>query len=254
MSSTTDISLLGEPNSTVANGDSLDQGARASLKDHAYERLRLEIITFGLKPGERVSESQIAERFDIGIAAVRAALPRLVQEGLVINRRRLGHLVAPITVQDIRDIYELRAVLEPAAAELAVGRLDPRELEKLDVYSSMPVAPGDRDGEVAALFANREFHDAICAATGNERMRVMIRQLHDLSIRFQYLLRHAREHDEEWRGSHKAIIAAFERGDRAAVRDETLEHIRRGQQLMMDALMELPEVRTINIGGAEPER
>jgi len=247
--------MLDQPSPVVITGqvDNLDAGGRASLKDHAYDRLRLEIITFGLKPGERISESQIAERFDIGIAAVRAALPRLVQEGLILNRRRLGHLVAPITVQDIRDIYELRAVLEPAAAELACGRIDARELEKLDTYSSMPVAPGDRDGEVAALFANREFHDAICAATGNERMRVMIRQLHDLSIRFQYLLRHAPKLDEEWRGSHKSIIAGFAANDRNAVREETLEHIRRGQILMMEALMELPEIRQLNIG-AESER
>jgi DNA-binding FadR family transcriptional regulator len=112
----------------------------------------------------------------------------------------------------------------------------------------MAVAPGDRDAEVAALFANREFHDAISAAAGNERMRVLIRQLHDLSIRFTYLLRHARELDEEWRGSHKAIIAAFKNCDRAAARAETLEHIQRGQTLLMAALMELPEVRKLNIG------
>lgn len=249
------ISMLPAPGAAPnPGGEGADSNGRASLKDHAYERLRLEIITFGLKPGEHISETQLAQRFDIGIAAVRAALPRLVQEGLIINRKRLGHLVAPITVQDIHDIFELRCVLEPAAAEMAVGRIDVSELKRLDAASSVVVDPDDRDGIVAVLFANRDFHDAICAASGNERMRVLVGQLQDLSIRFHYLLRHSREHGEEWRGSHKAIIAAFEKRDRDAVREESLEHVRRAQLLMMGALMELPEVRQLNIGGPDPER
>lgn len=240
---------------TAVGGDGgSDSNGRASLKDHAYERLRLEIITFGLRPGERISETQLAQRFDIGIAAVRAALPRLVQEGLITNRKRLGHLVAPITVQDIRDIFELRCVLEPAAAEAAVGRIDVDELKRLDAASSVAVDPDDRDGMVAVLFANLEFHDAICVASNNERMRTLIRQLQELSIRFQYLLRHSNDHAEEWRGSHKAIIAAFAERDRSAVRAESLEHVRRAQLLTMGALIELPEVRQINIGGSDAER
>ena len=57
--------------------------APVTLNDRAYELLRLEILTFRLRPGERTSERLLAARYGLGMAAVRAALPRLVQEGFV---------------------------------------------------------------------------------------------------------------------------------------------------------------------------
>jgi DNA-binding GntR family transcriptional regulator len=222
-------------------------GTKQSLNQQAYERIRLEIITFGLKPGDRITESQLAERFDLGIAAVRAALPRLVQEGLLLNRRRLGHQVAPITVKDIKNVFQLRRMLEPASAELAAGRADVTLLRALDAESGVHVAPGDREAEVAALFANRAFHLAIAEASGNTQLTGWIGQLHDLSIRIQYLLKHEERLEEEWRHSHEAIIEALERGDGAAARRHVDAHLEQGERLVMRALLDLPEIQQLSI-------
>lgn len=214
------------------------------LRQQAYERLHMEIVTFGLRPGEVVSELALSQRFDLGIAAVRAALLRLSQDGLVIAQRRRGHTIAPITVQDLKQIYFLRSCLEPAAAELAVGRVDTALLRKLDRQSSIKTQGADRRAELRSLEGNHAFHIAIAAATGNARLLQWVQQLHDLSFRFQYLLRHSEVDGEHWGSSHESLIKAFENRDAAQARACMAEHVAEGQELTMRMLMDRPEVQS----------
>ena len=217
--------------------------APASLRQQAYDKIRFDIVTFGLKPGDVVSETQLVKRFGIGIAAVRAALIRLAQEGLVIPRRRHGHVISPITVQDIREISFLRSCLEPAAAELATGRVDIELLKKLDRQSSAPVDPSDLRSEARSLQGNRDFHVAIAAASGNARLLGLIQQLHDLSYRCQYLLRHTETLGDRWSSSHADIIAALVSGDPARARAAMVKHIADGQEMAMRVLLNRPEIQ-----------
>lgn len=224
--------------------------APASLRQQAYDKIRFAIVTFGLKPGDVVSETQLVKRFGVGIAAVRAALIRLAQEGLVIPRRRHGHVIAPITVQDIREISFLRSCIEPAAAELATGRVDIALLKKLDRQSSSRVDPEDPRSEARSLEGNRDFHVAIAEATGNARLLALTQQLHDLSFRCQYLLRHTETLGKRWESSHAEIIAAFEAGDPARARSAMVKHIAEGREAAMRVLLDRPEIQgaTVIIG------
>src|SRR6266540_6543487 len=97
----------------------------------AYERLRTAILRVELAPGAPVSEAQLVERFGFSKAAVRAALARLRAEGMVLAEPRRGHVVAPLTMRDILEIYDLRLALEPIAAEAATGAISDRELGRL---------------------------------------------------------------------------------------------------------------------------
>ena len=184
----------------------------------------------------------------MGIASVRATLPKLVQEGLIQNKRRLGHVIAPITLQEVRDICQLREMIEPQAAELAASSVDIALLEAIDERSKRPVPEGDRDAEMESVLANKEFHVAIAAASGNERLRVWISQLQDFSIRFQYLLRHAAPLGGDWEHSHEPIIDAMRRRDPAAARERMRSHLATGRELLMNAILSLPTLRDVNIG------
>lgn len=224
------------------------KSARVSIKDRVYDRIRSDIMVFELKPGERISESQLAERLGVGLASVRAVLPKLVQEGLLINKRRLGHVVAPITMQEIRNVCQLREILEPEAAELAAQRVDIAVLEEIDARSKANVKPGDRRAEMKSLMANREFHIAIAAATGNQQLQRWVAQLQDFSIRFQYLLRHSAALKEDWEHSHEPIIDALRTRDGTLAREAMAQHLREGRILLIQSVMELPTMQDINIG------
>ena len=118
----------------VSRGAAAPRGsAPATLNDRAYELLRLEILTFQLRPGERTSERLLAKRYGLGMAAVRAALPRLVQEGFVEKSAERGTMISPLTLRGVRDLYQMRYLLEPEAARLAAERgMDVAHIERLD--------------------------------------------------------------------------------------------------------------------------
>jgi len=224
----------------------VDEGAQKNVKDQVYDRLRLKIISFELTPGERISESYLARRLGVGIASVRSVLPKLVQEGLVINQQRMGHVVAPITLQDVHGICQLREILEPEAAAQAAIRADISVLEAIDRKARQYAVKTGRAAEMESLLANREFHVAIAAATGNERLCTWIAQLQDFSIRFHYLLRHAL--GAEWEHSHEPLIEALKSRDPERAREEMRRHLTRGHELIMQAILQLPSLQGINIG------
>lgn len=157
---------------------------RPLLTATVLERLRNEIIACKLAPGSRISEASLCARYGVGKAPVRAALARVCQEGLARPIPRQGYVVAPITLADVREMYELRLILEPAAVRLATGRVDIALLRRLNR------APGAAKGEAARLAfikANRDFHLAIVRATGNARLVAAISQLMDDMARLLHL-------------------------------------------------------------------
>src|SRR4249919_541649 len=98
---------------------SRDRGA--NLSERAYQLIRSEILFYQLPPGCRVSEASLTTRFNLRQAAVRSALLRLMQEGLIDRTDERSPRVAPLTLKDVRDIYGMRNLLEPRAAQLAAG-------------------------------------------------------------------------------------------------------------------------------------
>lgn len=153
----------------------------------AYERLRHAIMRLELAPGTGVSEAQLVDRYEVSKASVRAALARLRGEGLVVAEPRRGHVIAPLTMRDVLEIYDLRLVLEPPAAETAAGRIDVEELARLQRLAEPPVDSSDARSLEQFLSANRAVHLAIVDAAGNARASRIVERLLDDSERARLL-------------------------------------------------------------------
>src|ERR671926_456781 len=113
------------------------------LTERAYEQLRRDIISCSIPPGTEISEAQLCSQYDLGKAAVRVALTRLAHDGLVRAIPRRGYMVVPVTLQDIQDVFELRLMLEPAAARLAAGKVNTQRLKSYDEVCGLGFQPGD---------------------------------------------------------------------------------------------------------------
>src|SRR3954462_9781633 len=98
------------------------------LTERAYERLRRDIISCVIQPGDEISESQLSGQYKMGKAAVRVALTKLAHDGLVRAIPRRGYMVMPVTLKDLHDVFELRLMLEPAAARMAAGKVNTQQL------------------------------------------------------------------------------------------------------------------------------
>jgi DNA-binding GntR family transcriptional regulator len=194
----------------------------------AYERLRKAIVSVELAPGNAVSEAQLVERFGFSKAAVRAALARLRAEGLVLAEPRRGHVVAPLTMRDILEIYDLRLALEPVAAQAAAGAMDGRELARLRALAAPEFEVDDATGLARSLAANRAIHLAIVTAAGNQRATRIVERLLDDSERARLLALRAGAAGRGRRARTElhAVLAAIEDGDGPLARDLMAEAIR----------------------------
>jgi DNA-binding GntR family transcriptional regulator len=219
-----------------------------SLTDAAYAILKQRIIRCEMPPGLHITESQLVNEINIGKTPVREALARLAQEGLVRSYPRYGYVVAPITLGDVKELFGLRLIVEPAAVELAVGRLDAAQMHQLDQLSE--VADLSRDNHESLdehLHANRELHAIIARASGNQRLAELIEKLHDESERMLHLSLLFRPRREEIQHEHRALIDALAVGDAASARRHMIEQIQAAEANVLDALLSSPSVLSAQV-------
>ena len=99
----------------------------------AYERIREQIVSLELAPGTLISEQELAEQLSLGLTPVREALQWLAHDDLVVVSPRHGLYVADVNLSDLKQISELRTVLEALSARLAAQRATQDDLDVLDV-------------------------------------------------------------------------------------------------------------------------
>jgi DNA-binding GntR family transcriptional regulator len=226
----------------------LDGAESLPLKERAYELMRLDILTFRLKPGEKTSERLLAERYGLGMAPIRAALPRLVQEGFVEKTAERGTFIAPLTLRGVRETYQMRYMLEPAAAELAAARgMDSARLDRLRKVCESEWKPDDDDAVIHILLANRDFNLAIAEASGNALLASTIRHLQNLSLRILFLGVTQREAANFWGTGPGNIRDAIVARNGPLARELYAADLAEGERSAMRVIMALPELENINL-------
>ena len=212
-----------------------------SLGEQAYELLKSDIVLCKHAPGAEVTEAGLAEHYRLGRAPIRSALSRLCQDGFVNVVPRRGYVIAPITLKGVQEIFELRLILEPAAARIATGHVD---LVRLRTNNSGPTASNSAKQNLRFLMSNRAFHLAVAEAAGNDRLAQSIATLHDEMVRLLHLglFSSGREPDamqidyELQRAQHDALIEALAAGDPAGAERAAAAHIEHSRDLVLRAI------------------
>ena len=147
--------------------DAVRRSARRS--DDIYEALRRAIVTGEIRPNQPLIELDLAAQLGVSRTPVRESLQRLVIAGLVVPRKR-GWAVREFTVEEMQENAEVRAGLEGYAAYLAAARGSEPAIDKIVTLhrSRLTLRVGD---EKLRLQTNRDFHDAILQAAGNQRLK-----------------------------------------------------------------------------------
>jgi len=202
-------------------------------KTRIYRRLRRSIIMGRRQPGERLDVEELALQFDTSVTPVRDALQMLNQEGLVMIRPRSGYFVARMTLKELRDMLDLRKVLELAAVERAALRVTESEVTQLrSVHAGYT---GDDDESYDRYTdENRRFHYLIARASGNQELAEMIGHLHDRLARFM-VLRHAGKSQEI---THARIVDALEAHNIEQARQALLDDIESSRDAILDGIID----------------
>ncbi len=238
----------GEGNMSAATlpGSAAAPGRR-SIAEKAYQRLRLAIVECRLPPGQRLTEASIAQQLQVGKTPAREALRRLVVEGLARVTPRHGYTVAPITLRDVQELFELRILIEPAASALASGRIERASLTLLKNLSRIGYAQGERDSVRKFVRANTVFHAHIAYLSGNCRFAQLVTQLLSESerlINFGVLLHPQSERTVD---EHRRLIEALAGGDAAAARRIMEEHVQTTRQMVVESLISDARLREVSI-------
>src|SRR3954447_21722471 len=213
------------------------RSATASLARRAYDALKLDVLTCELAPGAQIFEGELAGRYGMSKTPVREALNLLGQEDLVQVLPRRGYLVAPITLRDVQEVFQLRLLLETAAAELAAEHITEEGLRQLNALWAVPSTYRDRASYARFLRANREFHVAVAQASGNGRLAAFVGKLLEDMERILHLGLDLRDSAEEMAAEHAELVDALLRGDGALARRVVTAQLQASRKRVLEPLV-----------------
>ncbi|MEA2015291.1 MAG: GntR family transcriptional regulator [Actinomycetota bacterium] len=205
-------------------------GNYLSLKDRAYQNLKLQIIRGNLKPGIRLLEEELSKAMNISRAPIREAFNRLEKEGFVTIIPRKGAAVSKITTQIIEDIFEIRESLESLAVKKSIGKISIKKLEEVrDGFKKFINKPTNAENCIQYLTLDKKFHDLLSQNCGNEKLiellanlQEQIHWLRNISLKRITFASSVRE--------HLAIIEALKKNDEELILNALLQHLERAKE------------------------
>jgi DNA-binding GntR family transcriptional regulator len=211
-----------------------------SAAEKVRARLERDILTFAIKPGEKLDETKLAETHGVSRTPVREALRQLSASGLVEMRPHRGAVARRLSLAEIVELFEMMAVIEGVCTRLAAKRAT------VDLFQSIRDAH-EKCREYAAAgdmekyyTANEEFHEALYRACGNT---AICRHAFALRDRLQPFRRYQLQGVNRLQQSfaeHEEILAAIEQGDAARADELIQQHLAVQSSFIANLVMNMP--------------
>lgn len=219
-----------------------------SLRERLYESLKEDILTNRFKPGEELQISKLAQEFGVSPTPVREALVSLEGAGLVVLTSNRGARVAPISLEDAQNAWEVRRLLEPHAARVAVERSQITEIDAL--YEKML---GILKGQVdlaAYVNCDLELHELMFKHLNNTLLREILDRVCQQSMRIRYLaegrsnvIGFKPEVVEQVTREHLAILDALKQRDADKAAAAMNDHLLNAEVRALKALEQMTELQ-----------
>ena len=204
--------------------DRIDGGMqRASGAQLVYGELRERILNLDLAPGARLPEAELAAELAVSRTPLREALRMLLAEDLVEQLPTGGMLVRRLDLQDLQELYAVRAALEGLAAREACRRLTKADLEALGNLVERMRLLVDHPAELTRL--GGEFHARIAAIAGNRRCEQLLRQLDGHMRRYRALTSRREPRRRAALEDHRALFEALRARDPDAAERTVRDHV-----------------------------
>lgn len=208
----------------------------APLRKQVIELLRNTIVSFEYKPGQRLIEHDLCERFNVSRTVIREALRHLEAEGLVDLVPNRGPIVSSPTPDEARALYEVREALETLAARLCAERASTMQKKKLARALQHVASAYEQDDLARRLNAKDEYYRVLCSGAGNA---VIGSTLRGIQARVQMLRGLSLQMPKRTQQSLKELqdlTAAIERGDAKLAADLATKHVRNAASAALAAL------------------
>lgn len=182
---------------------------RRSMRDEAYIILQDWIINGELKPEQKLKDAELSELLGISRTPVREAMLKLEDEGLIISKANRWTMVAPINLEEAKDVYSIVKVLESLAIEQGIGNVSPKTIDLLNKINEQFKVELDSGNKNQAFELDFSFHDVIIKLSHNIELQ---RILTNLKLKIKRIEIHYFDKREQTLSSyeeHKRIITAL---------------------------------------------
>jgi len=225
----------------AASAAPASRAEREKSVDEIYERIYIAILEHRLHPGTKLGEERLADIFGVSRARVREVLARLAHEQIVDLFPQRGAYVAKPTIEQARDVFEARRLIEPAVLKRLVDTLTTEKINRLRQHVELEADARRRGDKRAVIRMSGEFHTLAAELAGNSALARTMRELCMLTclIIFLYDAPTAQScRDDE----HQMIIDAVAKRDRA-----------RAEKLMLDHLDHIESSMSLDDGNGEAD-
>ena len=208
------------------------------IREIAYDVLKKAIITGEIPAGERIVETDYADRLHISRTPLREALRKLERDGLVEYVMRRGVVVRAFTIEDIEQIYTIRNALEMLTLPAIINNATPADIASLrDKLAQMDVLQAQEDFEALSLMA-RAFHSELTAISGQKRILRVIESQDEYIRRFSAM---SIKHENRCESAHQEHYKLVEYVEQKKLDEFTTlmkAHIERSKENCLAALAE----------------
>jgi DNA-binding GntR family transcriptional regulator len=209
---------------------------RTQLHDEVIGRLRSMILRCLISPGERINERILCEQLQISRTPLREALKVLAADGLVELLPNRGARIAPLSPTEVADSFEVLAILEKHAGELATGRLSESTIQDLYRLHQAMLAYSREGESESQLRVDLQIHRIIVAGAGNMALSSVHEGLARKVERARYLATIAPARVRQSAKEHEAILEAIMARDRAHAAGAFYIHCLKTRDAVVDAL------------------
>ncbi len=197
------------------------------LRDVVFKTLRKAILSGDLKPGEKLREVNLAQRMGVSRTPIREAIRMLELEGLVVMIPRRGAEVAGITRKDLKDMMEIRVVLDLLAIELACERRTEEQLERLEKVRLEFEENLGTSGLTKTAKLDESFHAIIVEMAGNEKLSQIVKNISDQIYRYRYETLKDESQYDDLKKEHLVMAEAIRDQKKETAMEVVRKHIER---------------------------
>ncbi|MBX0314647.1 GntR family transcriptional regulator [Planococcus glaciei] len=160
---------------------------RYSAKDFVYMELKKLIISGELEPSQQINEKALAEQLDISRTPIREALHRIELEELIVRMPNGRIKVAPVSVEEAKEIFTVRSLLEGVVAKEAAIKITESELEELKFLTDLLMRSAEQGDNEKVIFYGDKFHHMLYDVSGNRTVVKILNNMNDHIMRYRGL-------------------------------------------------------------------
>jgi DNA-binding GntR family transcriptional regulator len=234
--------------STIADIETSGLTSSAKL----VRALEDDILNDRLRPGMRLDEQVLAQRFNVSRTPVREALRHLASSGLIELRRNHGAIVKSLTINELIEMFQVMAELEGLCARLSARRMDKAEREQMRRANNLCAKNLKIEDHDAFFEANNQFHEVIYSGSHNSFLQEETRRLRNrVNVHRRFITFQPRRMDNTVK-EHQAIIEAIEAGDPDAAHGLMREHVHLLAESAADVITAFEQRRSDSADPAAP--